>query len=53
MDIGHWLRSLGLDQYEPAFRENKIDDEVLPMCERMEKSRHGERWSQGRAQDPG
>jgi len=30
MDIGHWLRSLGLDQYEPAFRENKIDHEVLP-----------------------
>ena len=30
MDIGHWLRKLGLEQYEPAFRENKIDAEVLP-----------------------
>src|ERR1700689_1258503 len=30
MDIGGWLRSLGLEQYEAAFRENKIDPEVLP-----------------------
>jgi predicted ATPase/class 3 adenylate cyclase len=29
MDIGGWLRSLGLEQYEAAFRENKIDGEVL------------------------
>jgi hypothetical protein len=25
-----WLRSLGLGQYEAAFRENAIDDTVLP-----------------------
>jgi SAM (Sterile alpha motif) domain-containing protein len=30
MDIAAWLRSLGLEQYEPAFRENEIDWEVLP-----------------------
>src|SRR5262249_6806315 len=30
MDIGGWLRSLGLGQYEAAFRENAIDDTVLP-----------------------
>ena len=30
MDVGGWLRSLGLEQYEAAFRENKIDDTVLP-----------------------
>jgi predicted ATPase/class 3 adenylate cyclase len=30
MDIGDWLRSLGLGQYEPAFRENAIDEAVLP-----------------------
>ena len=30
MDIGGWLRSLGLDRYEAAFRENEIDDTVLP-----------------------
>src|SRR5215467_3297055 len=29
MDIGSWLRSLGLGQYEAAFRENEIDDKVL------------------------
>jgi hypothetical protein len=30
MDLGGWLRSLGLEQYEVAFRENAIDDTVLP-----------------------
>ena len=30
MDVGEWLRGLGLGQYEPAFRENEIDAEVLP-----------------------
>ena len=30
MDVGGWLRSLGLEQYEAAFRENEIDDTVLP-----------------------
>ena len=29
MDIGGWLRGLGLDQYLPAFRANDIDGEVL------------------------
>ena len=30
MDVGAWLRSFGLGQYEAAFRENEIDSEVLP-----------------------
>jgi hypothetical protein len=30
MDLGGWLRSFGLEQYETAFRENAIDAEVLP-----------------------
>ena len=30
MELGSWLRSLGLGQYEAAFRENAIDDTVLP-----------------------
>jgi class 3 adenylate cyclase len=30
MDIEGWLRSLGLERYEAAFRENEIDDTVLP-----------------------
>jgi len=29
MDLGGWLRGLGLEQYEVAFRENAIDDAVL------------------------
>ena len=30
MDIGDWLRQLGLERYEQAFRDNAIDVEVLP-----------------------
>src|SRR5215470_12323490 len=30
MNVGHLLRKLGLEQYESAFRENKIDSEILP-----------------------
>jgi class 3 adenylate cyclase len=29
MDVGAWLRELGLEQYEVAFRENGVDAEVL------------------------
>jgi class 3 adenylate cyclase/predicted ATPase len=29
MDIEGWLRSLGLERYEAAFRDNNIDDAVL------------------------
>ena len=29
MDVGEWLRSIGLRQYESAFRDNDIDGEVL------------------------
>jgi hypothetical protein len=30
MDIGGWLRGLGLERYEQAFRENEIDLRVVP-----------------------
>jgi hypothetical protein len=30
MDIGGWLRSLGLEQYEATFRKNAINEKVLP-----------------------
>src|SRR6201993_3615630 len=30
MDIGGWLRGLGLERYEQVFRENEIDLRVLP-----------------------
>jgi len=29
MDVGGWLRSLGLDRYEAAFRDNEINERVL------------------------
>jgi hypothetical protein len=29
MDLGAWLRSHGLEQYEAIFRDNAIDAEVL------------------------
>ena len=29
MDVAEWLRGLGLAQYEPAFRDNDVDAEVL------------------------
>ena len=30
MDLGEWLKGLGLGQYEASFREHEIDADVLP-----------------------
>ncbi|MCC8977559.1 adenylate/guanylate cyclase domain-containing protein [Bradyrhizobium acaciae] len=30
MDVGGWLRRLGLERYETAFREHEVSGEVLP-----------------------
>ncbi|HYZ40436.1 MAG TPA: SAM domain-containing protein, partial [Stellaceae bacterium] len=30
MDVAAWLKSLGLERFVPAFRDNDIDAEVLP-----------------------
>src|SRR5215813_11116313 len=30
LDIGDWLRGLGLERYERAFRENRVEADVLP-----------------------
>jgi class 3 adenylate cyclase len=30
MDVAAWLQDLGLERYVPAFRENEIDERVLP-----------------------
>src|SRR5690242_17516358 len=30
MDVSGWLRGLGLERYEAAFRENEISEKVLP-----------------------
>ena len=29
MDVAVWLRGLGLERYEQAFRDNEIDEKVL------------------------
>jgi hypothetical protein len=30
MDVAAWLRDLGLARYEPLFRENEVDADLLP-----------------------
>ena len=30
MNVADWLRALGLERYEAAFRENDVDAELLP-----------------------
>src|SRR6476661_2718556 len=30
MDVANWLRALGLERYEAAFRENDVSPELLP-----------------------
>src|SRR6516165_2812127 len=30
IDLASWLQQLGLAQYEPAFRDNEVDGDVLP-----------------------
>jgi hypothetical protein len=30
MDVGDWLQSLGLSQYEATFRDNAIGMDILP-----------------------
>jgi class 3 adenylate cyclase/predicted ATPase len=30
MDVGTWLRGLGLEQYEAVFRDNSVDADILP-----------------------
>ena len=30
IDVASWLQQLGLAQYEPAFRDNSVDGDVLP-----------------------
>ena len=41
MDIAAWLRGLGLERYEPAFRENEIDTQVLPQLTEIHLERLG------------
>jgi class 3 adenylate cyclase len=41
MDVVVWLRSLGLEKYEPAFRENEIDADVLPELSELDLEKLG------------
>ena len=34
MDLVGWLRSLGLERYEAAFRKSEIDERILPTLTR-------------------
>jgi hypothetical protein len=40
MDLASWLRSLGFENYEGAFRENAIDLGILPDL----NADNSERW---------
>ncbi|SEE05561.1 SAM domain (Sterile alpha motif) [Rhizobiales bacterium GAS191] len=41
MDVGDWLRGLGLSQYEATFRESEIDADVLPDLTEIDLERLG------------
>ena len=38
MDVGGWLRSLGLGQYEALFRANEIEADILPDLTELTKA---------------
>jgi class 3 adenylate cyclase len=44
MDVGAWLRGLGLGQYETVFRESEIDAEVLPDLTEGDLNQLGVPW---------
>jgi class 3 adenylate cyclase len=41
VDVGTWLRGLGLERYEQAFRDNDVDAEVLPELTEADLERLG------------
>src|SRR5215469_2693471 len=41
LHVASWLRDLGLERYEPAFREHEIDAEVLPQLTESDLSALG------------
>jgi hypothetical protein len=47
MDVVVWLRSLGLGKYEALFRENDIDETVLPNLTAEDLKELGERARRG------
>ena len=51
MDLGGWLRSLGLERYETAFRENDIN-ETGPLESHAGGPEGNRRWSRWSSADP-
>ena len=45
MDVGGWLRGLGLGQYEALFRASDIDADILPELTEVDR----EAWCVARA----
>jgi hypothetical protein len=46
IDVGAWLRDLGLGEYEATFRENAINEKVLPNLTAEDlKDGHRHRWA--------
>ena len=47
IDVGAWLRDLGLGQYEATFRENAINEKVLPnlTAEDLKDMGNWHRWA--------
>lgn len=45
MDIGAWLRNLGLEKYEAVLRDNEIDEKILPDGGSPEGHGHRHRWA--------
>jgi len=41
MEIGEWLRSLGLEKYEAVFRDNEIEADVLPELTELDLEKLG------------
>src|SRR5215469_7168929 len=41
MDVGGWLRSLGLGQYAALFRASEIDDDILPELSEVDLEKLG------------
>jgi hypothetical protein len=40
MDVAAWLRDLGLARYEPVFRQNEVDADLLPELTNRDRSGH-------------
>ena len=44
MDVGGWLRRLGLGQYEAPFRASEIDADILPYLTDVDLKELGSQW---------